>query len=547
MAFLEPVESIIQNQLRLQSKRSNWNTLWQDLANFLWPRLADFTTRRTGGTKRRDLIYDSTGEDSAERFASGLSNVMTPEGAPWFFLKASDAAVNEDRDVKLWLEDSTRRLLDWFSSPSSNFYPASQEKNLDLGVFGTACQFIEDKPGLGPVFTMHFLGECFADVDDTGRVDTLYRRWRMGAKQAIQMFGAQNVGSRIREAFDKPSRNDLDFEFIHAIRPRRERILGRADNLNMPWASTFIFVQDKLRIAEGGFNEFPFIVSRWSVNSREIYGRSPGMKALGDVKGLNVIEKNNLIAYEKAINPPLDIPHGGFFRNIDLRPGALNVRNPAVNPNEKIIPIESGVRVDLGEAKTEQKRVQIRRAFYNDVFELIGPLAPDNDVIRMSATEVAARMRDRLTVLGPIFSRLKVEDLGPTIFRSLKIMVRNGMTLPPPPALQGANLEVEYISPIAIAQGAGDVGSILSWVDAMTPLAQIRPDAMDRLNVDQAGQVIGDRLRVPTRVLRTDGEMQEIRAQQAREAAEAQTEQLNALRAKQVKDTAAAEASAQLN
>lgn len=544
---VESVEQIIQAQERLQSKRNNWHTLWQDLANFLWPRLADFTTRRAVGTKRRDLIYDSTGEDSAERFASGLSNVMTPEGAPWFFLKATDDRVNQDRDVKIWLEDTTRRLLGWFASPSSNFYPSSQEKYLDLGVFGTACQFIEDKPGLGPVFTMHFLGECFADVDDTGRVDTLYRRWKMGAKQALQMFGAENVGVRIRENYEKPGRTDIEFEFIHAVRPRRERILGRRDSLNMPWASTFIFVQDKHRIAEGGFNEFPFIMSRWSVNAREIYGRSPGMKALGDVKGLNVIEKNNLIAYELAIRPPLDIPSGGFMRNIDLRPGALNVRNPSINPNDQIRPIESGVRPDLGEAKTEQKRQQIRRAFYNDIFELIGPTAADGDVIRMSATEVAARMRDRLTVLGPIFSRLKVEDLGPLIFRSLKIMVRNGMTLPPPPALRGANLEVEYISPIAIAQGAGDVGSILQWVDAMTPLAQIRPDAMDRLNVDEAGKVIGDRLRVPVRVLRSNEQIQQMREQQAREAAEERQEELNQLRAKQVKDTSAAETSAQLN
>ena len=537
----EAPESIIKRMTVLKGKRDTWDIRFQELANFIQPRDADFTLKRTPGSKRHAKIFDGTAEDAAERFASGLHNSLTSEGNPWFFLKAADEEITNRRDVKIWLEDTTRRMYAVFNSPLHNFHPSQFEKYGDIGVYGTAIQFIGDEPGIGPYFQSHFLGTSYIDVDNLGRVDSVYRTFKLTARAAVQKFGV--VPEVIRRS-SEDSNTKKEFEFLHAVRPRPQEV-QRFGNRTFPWASTYILMETKERVSEGGFLEFPFIIPRWAVNSEEIYGRSPGSRALADVKMLNAMEKTQLIGLQKMVDPPLEYPDDGYLRTVDLRPGALNVRRASmIGTNDRITPILTGGRPDLGEGKEEQKRQAIRRAFYNDVFELPSPIAPDGDVLHEGNLTVATRLRDRMAILGPIFSRLKTEDLSPMINRTLQIMVRRGMVQPVPEILQGANFVVEYVNPLAIAQGAGDVGAILQAVDALGSLAQVKPEVFDRLNPDMISSIIADRLNVPTLALFSDEQMAELRANRERAAAEQRQAELNQTNAGTVKQLSAPEGNA---
>lgn len=153
-----------------------------------------------------------------------------------------------------------------------------------------------------------------------------------------------------------------------------------------------------------------------------------------------------------------------------------------------------------------QVRDAINRSFYLDLLELPGPTAADGDVLRFSATEIMQRQRDRLSILGPIVSRQEVEFLGPLVERTLFIMVKNQMLPPPPEILVEADFQVEYSNPVGISQRAGEMTSISSLMQFLTPIAQIDPSVMRRLDPGQVAALAAEILRVPASVFKSEEE-----------------------------------------
>ncbi len=538
------VKMIMRELDDLKSLRFNHDNVWQQISDHMLPRTAEFTTFRHPGVKRRGAIFDSDPENTLERFASGIHTTMTGEGLPWFYLRPVDERLREDRPVREWLELATRYLYTIFNSPTNRFHATAQTMYKDLGAIGNGIMFVGDRPGRSPMYKTHFLGECWYQENEEGLVDTLFREWMWPAKKVVQKWGESALPEAAREIVAKGGTKE--FTIVHVVRPRLERRPGLIDRTNMPFESIWIIREGMKILDEGGFTDFPYIVDRWEQFSGETYGRGPGHRALADVLGLNEIERTNLKSMQLEVDPALDVPKDGYANRIRMYPGAVNHRKAGTAANEGVRAILSGQRrLDLSEAKAEQKRQAIRRHFYLDVFELEGPVTDKGSVIRFSATEAAIRKRDALVVLGPIFSRQKQDFLGPLIFRTLDLTIRNNLLPEPPQVLREADVEAEYVSPLAIAQEAGDVRSILELVEAMGPIAAIEPNVSDAFNGDAAVQIMGDRLRVPLDVLRSPEEVAERRAQQAEQLAAEQQAALAESQARTLKDSAGAAAQAE--
>ena len=56
----------------LKNQRSTWEKHWQDLADFVVPRKADITKKRSQGEKRIERSFDSTAMHSAELLSASL-------------------------------------------------------------------------------------------------------------------------------------------------------------------------------------------------------------------------------------------------------------------------------------------------------------------------------------------------------------------------------------------------------------------------------------------------------------------------------------------
>ena len=179
----------------LQSQRSNWESHWQELADYMLPRKADITKKRTEGDKRTELIYDGTAIHAVELLASSLHGMLTSPSTPWFALQFRDRALQRDDLANEWLLACQDQLYKAFNR--SNFQQEIHELYYDLVVFGTGAMYCEEDPVVGVRFSCRHIAEICISEDAEGRVDTVFRKFKMTARAAVMRFGEENVPTAI--------------------------------------------------------------------------------------------------------------------------------------------------------------------------------------------------------------------------------------------------------------------------------------------------------------------------------------------------------------
>jgi hypothetical protein len=504
------VRDLLARAERLKADRGTFDSHWQELRDVIYPAAAAFTSsggigRETPGRKAHHQVFDSTGEQAAELLAAALHAGLTHPASPWFHLRALDEQVNKDDAAARWLEEASRRMLDVFNSPATNFAPQQHEKYLDLVAFGSACMYVEDRPGHLPLFQTRPLSECFFAENAEGRVDTNFRWFELTARQAVQRWG-DKAGRRIVQSAGDARREDDLFKFVHAVFPRETRHYGGAGPREMPVASCWVSVDEMQLVEEGGFHEFPYTCPRWLKRAGEVYGRGPGMKALADVKMLQRAMKVTIRGVEKLVDPPLIVADDGVISPVRVTPSGINyVRADMMQHGAlPIRPLDTGGRPDLGEEFLKSVRQRIEFAFYTHLIQF----ARDP---QMTATQFLGISEQTARVLAPILARLQVEDLDPLVQRVFGILSRAGMLPPIPATLAGRPIRVEYVSPITRAQKAGDARALAQTAEAIAPLLQSNPEVLDNFDADAAVRDIADILGLRKSWLRSADTVQAMR------------------------------------
>ena len=155
----------------------------------------------------------------------------------------------------------------------------------------------------------------------------------------------------------------------------------------------------------------------------------------------------------------------------------------------------------------------------------------------MTATEVLQRNEEKMRLLGPVLGRLQSEFLQPLISRSFALLLRNGFLPPAPEQLQGQDIEIEYVSPLAKAQKLTDLQSMLRGVEVMMQVAEIAP-VMDYLDTDRLVKYLFEVTGIPARVIRSDEEVAQMRRQQQQAAQAQQAQQQEMMLTEQAKNVA---------
>lgn len=488
----------------LQTQRSNWEKHWQELADYMLPRKADITKKRTQGDKRTELIFDGTAIHAVELLSSSLHGMLTSPSTPWFSMRYRDPALQNDDAANEWLEVCLDQMYQHFNR--SNFQQEIHELYYDLVVFGTAAFYVDlDNDGLR--FASRHIAEVCISEDGRGSVDTVYRKFEMTARAMAMQFGEKNLSDKCKKDLE----NDpyAEHKIVHAVFPRKET-KGNTGK-DKPVASIYYEEATKNLLSESGFDEFPFMVPRFVKDSVSTYGRSPAMTALPDVKMLNKMSEVTIKAAQKQIDPPLMVPDDSFMMPIRTTPGALNFYRSGTR--ERLEPLQIGANNPLGLAMENERRNAIRQAFYVD--QLLMSNGPT-----MTATEVLQRNEEKMRLLGPVLGRLQSELLQPLISRSFALLLRSGQLPAAPEQLQGQDIDIEYVSPLAKAQRLTDLQSMLRGFEVMMQVAEIAP-VMDYLDSDKLVQYLVEVTGIPARVIRGNDEVAQIRQEQA-QAAEAQ-------------------------
>jgi hypothetical protein len=502
----------------LKTERATWWAHYQELTTFLLPRNGRFFRQdRDKGWRRHNSIYDNTGTRSLRTLGAGMMAGATSPARPWFRLATPDPDLNKYQPVKVWLDDVTKRMLMVFAK--SNTYRTLHQMYEELGCFGTAASIVlPDHKNLihhYPVVT----GEYCIAHDYQGRVCTLYREFEKTVGEIVKEFGYENCSTTVKHMYD---RGTLDkwIPIIHAIEPRADRDIKKRDSKNMPWGSWYFEVggdQNKF-LRESGYKQFPCVIPRWALAGGDIYGNSPGMEALGDVKQLQheQLRKAQVIDYQTK--PPLQVPTAYKNRDIDTLPGGITFVDGATSPIRTAFDVNLNLEHLLMDIQDCRDRV--RGAFYADLFLL---LANATDT-RMTATEVAERHEEKLLMLGPVIERIHNELLEPLVDITFQHMIEAGVIPPAPEELQGMDLSIEFVSMLAQAQRAIGTNGIDRFVGSIGAVAQFKPDVLDKFDSDQWADAYSDMLGVDPNLIIGGKQVALIRTARANaQAAQAQS------------------------
>ena len=501
MAQSEKAKILLSRFDRLKSQRQNWESHWQEVADYMQPRKADVTKSRSKGDKRTELIFDSSPLQSVELLSASLHGMLTNPSTPWFSLKFKNEDMEGEDEAKLWLESATEVMYSAFNQ--SNFQQEIFELYHDLITFGTAAMFIEEDDEDNLKFSTRHINEIYISENEKGRIDTVFRKFRISARAAIRKFG--NVSNNIAVIAKKDPYEEV--EILHAVYPRDDYNPKKQDTENMQFESIYLDADSGEELSVSGFREFPFVVPRYLKASHEIYGRSPAMTALPDVKMLNEMSKTIIKSAQKQVDPPLLVPDDGFLLPVRTVPGGLNFYRAGTR--DRIEPLNIGANNTLGLNMEEQRRNSIRNAFYvNQLMMQDGP--------QMTATEVIQRNEEKMRLLGPVLGRLQSELLKPLIDRSFAILMRRNLFAQPPEFLSGQDIEIEYVSPLAKAQKSTELSSIMRAIEIMGSLSNVAP-VFDHINMDKLVRHLTNIVGVPQKILKPQSELNAERQAQAQQ------------------------------
>lgn len=539
-------DELINYMEELGAERSVWENTWQDILDYTMPNRAPVIGDDTPGVDRSINIYDSTASHSTIRLAAALNSMLTNPQSQWFVLETTNNELNEEREVKEWLDDLTktvRKQLDL-----SNFYSEIHELYLDLVSLGTGTLYMEqaDNPDEHLNFSARHIREIYIAENHQGKVDQVFRKFYMTARQMYQRWGDKISVEAQKEADKSPN---TEYEILHCCFPREDVDPTTQLNNRLPYASVWVEIDARHIIHEGGYRTFPYAVPRWFKSTGEKYGRSPALTVLGDIKTLNTMVKTMLRTGEKVADPPLMVPDDGFF-NIDVEPGGISYYRSGTA--DRIIPLDVGNRIPITFQMIQEKRDQVADAYFTTQLQII-------DKSRMTAEEVRARMSENMRILGPTIGRLQDEFLDVLMSRVIEILRVSfdnigAPILPEPPEIvsrvAGKNaVKIRYISPMAKAQKTTDIQAINYYVATVASWAQAGfPQVLDNIDIDDAARLVADFSGVPTEALndeRTVAAMRQRRAAQAQAAARAESQQAMTEGAKNIGSAVSDIASAQ--
>ncbi len=466
-----------------KKRRDEWLNLWEDCYDYALPQSAGFSSALSPGRARTSDIYDATAMDAADQLAASLLGNLTPIWSQWFGLKPGpDLSPAEADAIAPVLEKAAKTIQAHFDR--SNFAMEIHQCYLDLVVGGTASiSFEETEPGEFSSFKFSAipLKQIVLEEGEGGYLDGAYRQIPMTFDQITARYPNAEIPSGVLMAASKDPQ--VKFDVLEAVVPK---------GLVYDYTAMLSYEDTQPVILQtGSFNESPIISFRWLKSPGEIYGRSPVMKALPDIKTANKVVELILKNASISVTGIWQADDDGVLNlaNVDLTPGSII---PKAVGSKGLQPLDMPGQFDVSQLMLESLQSRIRHALLADKLAPVGSA-------RMSATEVIERSSEMALLLGATYGRLQSELLTPLIKRAFSILRRRGEV--PDISLDGRMVMVDYRSPLARSQGQANVQNTLSWISSVLSMG---PQAAQSVDVQAAVRFIGEAMAVPSDLIRTN-------------------------------------------
>lgn len=502
---------------RLTSERAPYEAVWREVDR-RFPDAAGFEDQ-TPGAIRGERNFDPTHITALERFAAAGVAITTPEEK--FYIKPSfgDPDLMKIQAVKQWCDYAGRRMYSIRHAVHTGFSVSANEDWDQLGRYGTSAVWSEAIEGRGLIYRTLNLAECYIDVDVAGIVDTVYRKLTRTARQCEQLFGYDALTPKMLQALQDNKPHE-QFELLHAVRPNTRWDRDKMDWRSKPIASRYLALGEKIYLRRGGYFTSPISVSRHMTSPGEKYGRSPAIKMLPTINGVNAMRHTTLRAGHKAVDPAIAFYDDDGITSMATKPGGMNP-NLVDEQGRLLVARMPGGEGALPWAAQdiESERGQIRTAFLEEFYKI---LTDPNS--RMTTTEVLEVMAKQGVLVRPFAGRYAMEKQHPMSNRDLDLELRAGQVKMPPPEVIEAGIwpTIEYENPLAEMARAQSTSKTLRFIEAMGAVAAIDPAVVDAIDADAVAQGMAEEIGVKPDYIRTPDAIaarREARAEAEQQAA----------------------------
>ncbi|MEL6278491.1 MAG: portal protein [Pseudomonadota bacterium] len=496
---------LLRRHEQMKDRRTNWETLWREVAERFLTRSDDFRTQHAPGENRAEHVFDSFPTRALDRFASVLDSGLTPRNRRWFRLSTGDDDLDEQADVKHWLDLFGQKIWRKLYSARSNLASHLHETYLSLGGFGTGCMHVEMNRMGDLVVRSPHLSQMHIAASQAGQIDVFHREFMLEARQAIQKFGRDAPA----KCFDmvRQGKPFTPFHFLHCVAPREDYDETRIGNNATPLVEYYVSCDEKKIVREGGYDESPYMVSRYVLSPNEIYGRSPAIIHLADAKMLNRMMWTVLETAELAADPPALYPNDDLVGQYGIAPGERIMGGIDDQGRQLVQPFRSGAQPQIGLDMIARVRDQIDDGMLGLYFRVL----VENP--NMTATQALLIAQQQGQMTSPAISRQQSELLDPLIRAVADGMAKRGEVPPMPESVRayieevGEPIIVRYESPMVHAAESDRGVAILRLLEAGAPLMEMDPSVRRAVKPLEMYQELAKSLGVPPRVLASEEEM----------------------------------------
>lgn len=449
----------------LEREKQNWNTLWQTVSDYVNPVLGNFTSKRTSGLELNKKIFDDTPTIAAEMLAAALHGSLTNPSVDWFNLDIKEDIGQEQAATIEKIKDAVAAAI---NAPEAGFSTNVHEVYRELVVLGTGCLYLTwDDENHSLKFQSIPLNQIFIDEDAIGNISEVHRKFYWDIKKIVEVFGEEALPTNFITKKDDHEK----YEVVHSVR--------KCSDKEKPWASVYWMPEESHILSTSGYYEMPYFVPRWSKSSTEMYGRSPAINSLADIRMLQELMKETIISVQLANRPPLLVANDDTHNPIDIYPNALIRYRGGIAPQ----PLSLGTRPDVAFQFMQDLRDRIRHAFYVDALSF--EASPQK-----TATEIIQRVSERNKLMLPIMARLQTDLLEPMVIRAFKLLERHGMLPELPDTVREIN--IEYVGTMAIAQKTSQLERYLSLIQYVAPFIQLSPESSKMIDTEAVIRDIAD-------------------------------------------------------
>jgi len=488
----ENVKSLLTRYEKATAIKDQFKDLFEECYEVAFPQRKGFYTE-TIGERRDEKIFDETSVVGVQEFASRLQQGLVPNFARWADFQAGSETPNEEKEaINNELDEITEYVFEVLQN--SNFAQEIHESFMDLAV-GTGVLGVEEGDALNPInFSAIPLTDVVLDTGPDDRIDHVFREREIRFRNIPNQYPNSKLNTELLNSIaSHPDTKTKVLEIVCRDYSKKNEDAFTQTTIHEKSKSVIDHKEFK------GVGSNPFICYRWSKVAGEIYGRGPLMNALSAIKTCNLTVQLILENAQMSISGIYQMDDDGVVNpdTISLMPGTIIPKAPN---SAGLQPIRAAGSFDVAQLILSDMRLNIKRALYND---MLG----NPDRTPASATEVAERMADLSRRIGSAFGRLQAELVQPVLQRVVYILKKQGRI--ELPTINGREIKVRSVSPLAQAQNQADITSIARWMEMIQ--SNFGPQLVNLLiDTEQTSAHLAKKFGVPDTLIRDTQERKRL-------------------------------------